>query len=195
MPSELSLPLSNAHNEKASSNFQNKGQLSPNSEDNVDAPESVNRPVKLNSAVFIGMAVGFGIFLIFGMSLQRLVGDSMLDGRWSRLAFLAAGPFLFLAGLFFFQAIFGNLFQVIGPIGSYNENSRFYSPKRPSLRRAYRDGFEPPHVTIQMPVYKEGLEGVIIKTIRSLQAAISYYESYGGMFTGGCFSDVATRAG
>jgi hypothetical protein len=29
-------------------------------------------------------------------------------------------------------------------------------------------------------VYKEGLEGVIIPTVRSLKAAISHYESRGG---------------
>jgi GT2 family glycosyltransferase len=37
-----------------------------------------------------------------------------------------------------------------------------------------------PHVTIQMPVYKEGLEGVISPTIMSLKAAISTYELQGG---------------
>jgi len=31
-----------------------------------------------------------------------------------------------------------------------------------------------------MPVYKEGLQGVIIPTVRSLKAAISHYESHGG---------------
>lgn len=34
-----------------------------------------------------------------------------------------------------------------------------------------------------MPVYKEGMESVIIPTIKSLQAAISYYESHGGSAT------------
>jgi len=37
-----------------------------------------------------------------------------------------------------------------------------------------------PHVTIQMPVYKEGLQAVIEPTIRSLKAAISTYELRGG---------------
>lgn len=62
-------------------------------------------------------------------------------------------------------------------------NSRYYSGKRPSLRQAYAQGFEPPHVTIQMPVYKEGLEGVIMPTVRSLKMAISHYESHGGKST------------
>lgn len=37
-----------------------------------------------------------------------------------------------------------------------------------------------PHVTIQCPVYKEGLDSVIIPTIRSIKAAISTYEMQGG---------------
>lgn len=37
-----------------------------------------------------------------------------------------------------------------------------------------------PHITIQMPVYKEGLKGVIIPTIESLIPAIRNYESLGG---------------
>jgi len=32
-----------------------------------------------------------------------------------------------------------------------------------------------PHITIQMPVYKEGLEGVIIPTVESLKKAITTY--------------------
>ena len=37
-----------------------------------------------------------------------------------------------------------------------------------------------PHFTIQMPVYKEGLEGVIIPTVESLKKAITTYERQGG---------------
>lgn len=40
--------------------------------------------------------------------------------------------------------------------------------------------YELPHVTIQMPVYKEGLKGVVIPTVTSLLAAVRYYESCGG---------------
>ena len=38
-----------------------------------------------------------------------------------------------------------------------------------------------PHVTIQMPVYKEELNAVMRPTIASLKAAISTYEMQGGM--------------
>ena len=55
------------------------------------------------------------------------------------------------------------------------QNSRFYSAKKsPRLTG------ELPHVTIQCPVYKEGLSATIAPTIRSIKAAISTYELQGG---------------
>lgn len=79
---------------------------------------------------------------------------------------------------FFFQVIVTNIFQLIGPISSVNSNSRYYSGKPP--KRLNRDTTELPHVTIQMPVYKEGLNAVIRPTVLSLKAAISTYEMQGG---------------
>lgn len=37
-----------------------------------------------------------------------------------------------------------------------------------------------PHVTIQCPVYKEGLHSVIVPTVKSIKQAISTYELQGG---------------
>jgi len=45
--------------------------------------------------------------------------------------------------------------------------------------KAHRD-YELPHITIQMPVYKEGLKGVIVPTMISVLAAVEYYEQQGG---------------
>jgi len=80
---------------------------------------------------------------------------------------------------FFFQALVGNIFQIIGPTSQMNKNSKFYSGVAPTrLNRDSRASL--PHVTIQMPVYKEGLVTVIQPTIRSIKAAISTYEMQGG---------------
>lgn len=56
------------------------------------------------------------------------------------------------------------------------ENSRFYSAMLP--RRLETQPL--PHVTIQCPVYKEGLHSVIAPTIKSIKAAITTYELQGG---------------
>jgi hypothetical protein len=69
---------------------------------------------------------------------------------------------------------------VFGPIGAVLSNSRSYSAVRPNIQLAYKAGFTCPHVTIEMPVYKESLTSVIMPTVTSLKAAISHYELNGG---------------
>ena len=59
-----------------------------------------------------------------------------------------------------------------------NSNSKYYSGKAP--KRLDRNVTVLPHVTIQMPVYKEGLAAVIKPTVVSLKSAISTYEMQGG---------------
>lgn len=146
----------------------------------TDSPESLSRPVMRTSAIFVGLAMCLGIILLFGFYIAQLLIECVLDGTYTRLALAVCVPLLMCVSLFFFLVIFTNIFQIIGPIGGQKTNSRFYSCVKPSLRRAYMSGFTPPHITIQMPVYKEGMESVIMPTVRSLQAAISYYESHGG---------------
>lgn len=79
---------------------------------------------------------------------------------------------------FFFQAICGNIIQLIGPVSQMLNNSKNYSGRAPKVRLARRKAL--PHVTIQIPVYKEGLAGVIRPTVMSVKAAISTYEMQGG---------------
>ena len=74
------------------------------------------------------------------------------------------------------QSVAGCLAQILGPTDQMKKNSKFFSGQPP---RRIRSG-EFPHVTIQCPVYKEGLNSVIDPTIKSLKAAISTYEMQGG---------------
>ncbi|KAG5923835.1 hypothetical protein E4U42_004823 [Claviceps africana] len=148
--------------------------------DAMNCPESVARPVMRTSAFFVGLSVCLSICLLIGIYSGKLITDCILAGDWTRMALTVPVPLLMCVSLFFFQIIFTNLFQVFGPIGGVNTNSRFFSAHKPCLRRAYADGFIPPKVTIQIPVYKEGMDSVIVPTVRSIQAAISHYESHGG---------------
>jgi hypothetical protein len=66
----------------------------------------------------------------------------------------------------------------MGPIAQMNINSRYYSSKR--SRRLRCEDMSLPHLTIQCPVYKEGLDSVIQPTVKSIKAAISTYEMQGG---------------
>lgn len=79
---------------------------------------------------------------------------------------------------FFFQVLVGNVAQMFGPIGQMESNTKSYSGIKP--KRLSRDEAQLPHVTIQCPVFKEGLRSVIEPTVRSLKAAISTYEMQGG---------------
>lgn len=66
---------------------------------------------------------------------------------------------------------------MIGPTRQIKNNSKYYSGKAPK-KLDRRDCL--PHVTIQMPVYKEGTTAVIRPTVMSVKAAISTYEMQGG---------------
>jgi cellulose synthase/poly-beta-1,6-N-acetylglucosamine synthase-like glycosyltransferase len=72
--------------------------------------------------------------------------------------------------------VIGSIARLIGPVKHLHENSETFSAvKSPRLTSE-----ELPHVTIQCPVYKEGLDAVIKPTIRSVMKAISSYELQGG---------------
>ena len=55
-------------------------------------------------------------------------------------------------------------------------NSKFYSALPPKRLRTSTL----PHITIQCPVYKEGLASVIAPTVKSIKQAITTYELQGG---------------
>ena len=74
------------------------------------------------------------------------------------------------------QSIAGCVSQILGPISQMNDNTKFFSGRAPP--RLYDTVL--PHVTIQCPVYKEGLWSVIDPTVKSIKAAISTYEMQGG---------------
>lgn len=74
------------------------------------------------------------------------------------------------------QSVAGCLAQLLGPTSQMVKNSKFFSGVAPP--RISRN--ELPHVTIQCPVYKEGLYSVIDPTMRSIRGAISTYEMQGG---------------
>lgn len=142
--------------------------------------ESLDRPLALTSSIFVGLGMCLIVVLLVGFGISNLMLQSLVDGSWLRFTLVASLPIFMLFSVFFVIVIFSDIFQAIGPIKTLKTNSRFYSPVRPDLSQAYALGFKPPRITIQLPVYTESLTGVIIPTVTSLKAAISYYESHGG---------------
>jgi hypothetical protein len=136
-----------------------------------------NRPTKLLNSVFTGLTLTLLVSAL-GVGWRYLAIEVSADGNYTRLALLVVTPCQIFVSLFFMQIIVVNLAQIFGPISQLNINSKFYSGKAPRLLNRYQRML--PHITIQMPVYKEGLVGVIQPTIMSLRAAISTYELQGG---------------
>ncbi|KAK6192882.1 hypothetical protein LQW54_013018 [Pestalotiopsis sp. IQ-011] len=135
------------------------------------------RKTKLTSSMIVALTMALSITCV-GVGLRNIVYEIEVDGSYTRLALLAVIPVQIFISLFFFQTIITNLFEVFGPISAVDKNSKYYSGKAP--RRLDRNFTALPHVTIQMPVYKEGLSAVIKPTIASVKQAISTYEMQGG---------------
>ncbi|KAL1632429.1 hypothetical protein SLS56_003671 [Neofusicoccum ribis] len=139
-----------------------------------DGLEVPKRPFLLTHSVIIGLAM----ILVVVVEMACLLSEVRYDGDYMRFALLATVPLFASFSLFFMIVITGSIFQLFGPLSGVQGNSMFYSAKAPKLGR--HADYELPHVTIQMPVYKEGLKGVIIPTVETLLRAVKHYEEHGG---------------
>ncbi|KKY22752.1 putative glycosyltransferase family 2 protein [Phaeomoniella chlamydospora] len=123
--------------------------------------------------------VAFTLILVvtlLGLGFRSVAIEVATDKQYIRAAFIALVPVQVFFTLFFCQVIVGCIAQCIGPVRQVHENSKYYSAKcSPRLQRGTL-----PHVTIQCPVYKEGLASVIAPTVKSIKQAISTYELQGG---------------
>jgi hypothetical protein len=138
---------------------------------------SDKRPTLLINSIMVALTIAL-LITALGFGWRNLAQEVSIDNNYTRLALLAVSPCQIFVSLFFMQTIVVNIGQILGPINQLHINSKFYSGKPPP--RLDRNLKTLPHVTIQMPVYKEGLRSVIRPTIRSLRAALSTYELQGG---------------
>ena len=111
-----------------------------------------------------------------GSGWRQIAIETKVDKSWLRLAFAVVVPFQCWFALFFMQAVAGCVAQMIGPISQMTANTKSFSGKAPP--RLICPVL--PHVTVQCPVYKEGLWTVIDPTVKSVKNAISTYEMQGG---------------
>ena len=139
----------------------------------IEKPRHLMMLMPFISACVLGLTT-----LALGSGYRLIAIETYVDSYWLRLCFFLALPAQIWLALFFFQALVGNVAQMFGPVNQVHQNTKFYSGIRP--KRLRRDAGPLPHVTIQLPVYKEGLQAVIEPTVRSLKAAISTYEMQGG---------------
>lgn len=112
-----------------------------------------------------------------GNGIKILVQEYLLDQDYTHFVLLVLVPPLFSISLvsplgyhislstntilwqFFSLQFIQNLTMLLGPIAHYYENSRYYSALPPNPNKELDAAL--PHITIQMPVYKEGLDAVL----------------------------------
>ncbi|KAI1077439.1 putative glycosyltransferase family 2 protein [Whalleya microplaca] len=133
------------------------------------------RPVHLLNTYLVSIVLVL-VTVSLGAAWRQLAIEVSVDGSFTRLALVALFPVQIFFTLFFAQVIVGCLAQIFGPVRQLTVNSKFYSARPPPRLRTSTL----PHITVQCPVYKEGLAAVIVPTVRSLKQAISTYELQGG---------------
>lgn len=136
------------------------------------------RKVMLLAPLYTGLGVGLNIALMGGF-IRNLLIESLLDNDYMRMGLALVIPPLMCIVQFMCDNVVGVVAQLMMPISQMKRNSLYYSGKvsQPSKANAQKPL---PHFTIQMPVYKEGLDSVLIPTIESVKEAISIYELKGG---------------
>jgi hypothetical protein len=133
------------------------------------------RPRHMQNTVLVTLTLIL-IITTLGAGARSLAIEIAIDHNYFRLALLLLTPIQVFFTLFFAQVVLGCLAQLFGPVKQLTTNSKFYSALPP--QRLSSESL--PHVTIQMPVYKEGLKSVIMPTVKSIKAAMSTYELQGG---------------
>jgi hypothetical protein len=152
---------------------QNVGVYEVDEETGEYIPEK--RGLHLQNTVLVALTLIL-IMVSLGAGARQLAIETAVDGSYIRLALLILTPVQIFFTLFFAQVIVGCLAQLFGPVKQLTINSKFYSAKAPPRIL----GGTLPHITIQCPVYKEGLSSVIAPTVKSIKQAISTYELQGG---------------
>ncbi|KAG6899344.1 hypothetical protein C0993_011083 [Termitomyces sp. T159_Od127] len=135
------------------------------------------RKTMLLAPLYNGLAAALSLIFI-GNGIKILFQEWTLDAGVTRFALLAVCPLLYCVALFFALQIIQNVSMVIGPIEQYHSNSTYYSGVKPQANPKIDDAL--PHITIQMPVYKEGLEAVLAPSILSIKRAMQTYARQGG---------------
>jgi cellulose synthase/poly-beta-1,6-N-acetylglucosamine synthase-like glycosyltransferase len=107
-----------------------------------------------------------------------LLTEAMLDGQYARFALLVTAPLLFSVSLFFSLQLITSAAMIFGPVAQFHENSRYYSAVPPRANPELDNRL--PHITIEMPVYKESLKETIAPSVYSIKKAMQTYARQGG---------------
>jgi cellulose synthase/poly-beta-1,6-N-acetylglucosamine synthase-like glycosyltransferase len=157
--------------------FPDAGEKSENQAENELGYGPEKRPAMLYAPLYNGLAAGLAIVFI-GNGVKNLLVEWRQDGKFTHFILCAALPLLFCVSLFFCLQLVQNAAMAIGPIAQYYQNSKYYSARPPRPNKQVDSNL--PHITIQMPVYREGLDAVLAPSVASLKKAMQTYARQGG---------------
>ncbi|EIW53034.1 uncharacterized protein TRAVEDRAFT_175203 [Trametes versicolor FP-101664 SS1] len=144
-------------------------------EKTAEGPSS--RPMRMFAPVYCGLGAALSLFFV-GNGVSVLLEESLLDGNWARFALCVTIPFLFCVSLFFSLMIVTNITYCVGPVAQFHQNSKYYSAVPPAANKLVDENL--PHITVEMPVYKESLKETIAPSVYSLKKAMQTYARQGG---------------
>ncbi|KAK9365295.1 glycosyl transferase family group 2-domain-containing protein [Lipomyces kononenkoae] len=135
------------------------------------------RPFIILQAITVGFAVLL-LMTFIGLLFRTVSREIKVDKNYWRILIVLYLPPLCLFSAFFTVIVTCTIIQFFGPVSQMRTNSATYSAVKPP--RLSSATIQLPHVTVQCPVYKESLSGVIDPTMQSLLKAITTYELQGG---------------
>ncbi|KAI9458089.1 glycosyl transferase family group 2-domain-containing protein [Russula earlei] len=135
------------------------------------------RPTRYFAPVYGGLGLALSTFFI-GSGVSVLLQEFRLTNDFTRFALLSTAPLLFCVSLFFSLQVITNISYVFGPVAQYHENSKYYSAVKPAANKEVDAHL--PHITVELPVYKESLEQTIGPSIMSIKKAMQTYARQGG---------------
>ncbi|KAH0835762.1 glycosyl transferase family group 2-domain-containing protein [Lanmaoa asiatica] len=138
------------------------------------------RPIRLYAPFYCGLSVALSLFFI-GSGAAVLLAEWVLDNGYVRFSLLVSAPFLFCVALVGHSTDMENIILRLGPVSQYHENSRYYSAIRPKPDRELDAAL--PHITIELPVFKESLTATIAPSVTSIKKAMQTYARQGGTST------------
>ncbi|KAI0315682.1 glycosyl transferase family group 2-domain-containing protein [Amylostereum chailletii] len=136
-----------------------------------------SRPMRYFAPIYGGLGAALSIFFV-GSGVNVLLQEWRLDHEYQRFALLVTTPFLFCVSLFFALQVITNISYVLGPVAQFHENSKYYSAVKPAPNKEVDSRL--PHITIELPVYKESLEHTITPSVQSIKKAMQTYARQGG---------------
>jgi len=120
------------------------------------------------------MITFFVLVILFLLDIIYRIFAYFKDRDWTIFMYILISPFIFLIAFSFFNFIVFGLKNIFFSVDSCKVNSTYYSCYAPKIPANL------PHVTIQIPIYKESFETIIIPSLKSLMRAMEFYRNKHG---------------